>query len=458
MRDAGPRLAGAVCLWSLAAVLLAACAAPATPTPIVVVVTSAPPTPTPLPTLTAVPSPAPGGLFVDARQDLGPISPLVYGSNYGPWLFVPLQMEPAAIDARLTVLRFPGGNWGDQNDLDEWQIDQYLAFCRKIGAAPFIHVRLRDGTAARAADLVRLVNVTKGAGVRYWAIGNEPNYYEADTASYTTRWREWARAMRAVDPSIQLIGPETDRFRVDPAVRPKDTAGRDWMAEFLKANGDLVDIVAFHLYPFPAGRSAPPPSIADLRADAPAWDDIIRALRQLIREQTGRDLPVAVTEVNSSWAANSGGEGTLDSHYNAIWWGDVLGRLIRQGVHLVTQFDLIGEYGLMGKYEVYPIYRVYQLYQRFGSERVLATSADPDLSVYAATRPDGALTLMIVNLASAPAQTTLTLAGGPAPAAAETWRFDAEHPAVQVEATPLAAQTDLTFPAESITLLILPAP
>ena len=48
------------------------------------------PTKTPLPPATALPGPTavptaiPGVLYVNPAQDLGPISPFVYGSNYGP--------------------------------------------------------------------------------------------------------------------------------------------------------------------------------------------------------------------------------------------------------------------------------------------------------------------------------------------------------------------------------------
>jgi hypothetical protein len=144
----------------------------------------------------------------------------------------------------------------------------------------------------------------------------------------------------------------------------------------------------------------------------------------------------------------------MDSHYNAIWWGDVLGRLIWQGVDIVAQFNIIGEYGLMGKYEVYPIYYVYMMYQHFGAEKVYASSDDPNVSIYAARRTDGALTLMIVNLASEPTQKTLTFAQPNLPASAETWLFDKEHKAEQVDPTPLDSTTTLSLSAESMTLLI----
>ena len=46
------------------------------------------PTPSALPTITPVPTPVPDTLFVDGAQDLGSISPFVYGANYGPWVGV----------------------------------------------------------------------------------------------------------------------------------------------------------------------------------------------------------------------------------------------------------------------------------------------------------------------------------------------------------------------------------
>src|SRR5215216_6722683 len=72
---------------------------------------------TSFPTSTPIPSPVPGKLFVDPNTSLGPISPLIYGSNYGPWLVVSLDMTPAVQDLGLTILRFPAGEWGDRNDV-----------------------------------------------------------------------------------------------------------------------------------------------------------------------------------------------------------------------------------------------------------------------------------------------------------------------------------------------------
>jgi hypothetical protein len=417
-----------------------------------------PPTATPLPSLTPVPTPVPGVLYVDAAQDLGPISPLVYGTNYGPWLGISLGIKPLAVDAHLTFMRFPGGNWGDQNDVTPLQIDTLMSLCKDLGCEPMINVRLLNSTPQKAADLVNYSNLARHYHIRYWGIGNEPNLYVDQTAveHFNENWRIWAEAMRAVDPTIKLIGPEMSQFYANPSgAYEQNIINR--LTDFLKVNGDLVDIISIHRYAFPASTTAGPPSIEDLRNNSREWDQLIPALRAIIRETTGRDLPVAVTEVNSSWAPNTGGEATMDSHYNAIWWGDVLGRLIRQKVELVAQFAIRGEFGIFGQFDAHPMYGVYLMYQHFGQEFVYASSDDPDISIYADKRDDGALTLMLVNLSREARDKELTLANFTPGPSAETWLFDPTHLAESVDPTSVGTSTTLSLPAQSLTLLIVPA-
>src|SRR5690606_22827247 len=106
---------------------------------------------------------------------------------------------------------------------------------------------------------------------------------------------------------------------------------------------------------------------------------ILPTLRAVMLETTGRDIPVAITEANSHWSAALGGVASPDSHYNAIWWADVLGRLIQHDPTIVAYFDLQsnsrrGGWGLMATYEVRPTYYVYQIYKQFGQTRLFAES------------------------------------------------------------------------------------
>ncbi|MGD1993437.1 MAG: hypothetical protein PVI59_09610 [Anaerolineae bacterium] len=416
------------------------------------------PEPTSLPDPTPVPTPVPGTLTLDAGQRLGAISPFVYGTNYGPWSVVPFDLQPQAEAAGITFLRFPGGNWGDQHNLRPFHIDPFIELAQQMGAEPSISVRLEGGTAEAAAEIVRYVNVEQDYGVRYWSIGNEPSLYdEYDVERYNTEWRAFAEAMRAVDPDILLVGPDIHQYSTSFATDPKDSAGNDWLREFLVANGDLVDVVSIHRYPFPASMSDAATTIDDLRANSREWDEIIPHLRDVIHEATGRDLPVAVTEVNTHWSSAVGGEATPDSFYAAIWWGDVLGRLIRQRVEIVAHFTLhsnnsIGGWGLLGRSEIRPAYHVYQLYQRFGSELVYASSDEADLSIYAALRDDGALTLVAINLG--PEERTYPLrVEGFATNEAQIWRLDALHAAEQIGAQILDGE--ITLPGQSMTLYLL---
>ena len=147
--------------------------------------------------LSAVSAQQRSGLTVDVAQELGPISPYVYGTNHGPWAAVPVDLLPAAASAGITFIRFPGGNWGDLNDITHWHLDFFMTLCNLMGAEPSVDVRLKGGTPEKAAELVRYANLEKGYGVRYWAIGNEPNLFDDyDTEQFNREWRAIAEAMR----------------------------------------------------------------------------------------------------------------------------------------------------------------------------------------------------------------------------------------------------------------------
>jgi hypothetical protein len=415
------------------------------------------------------PEAPPNVLYVDAAYDLGTIPPTVYGTNYGPWLSVPLDLQDALNQSQIRLLRFPGGAYGDENNLRPLQIDQFINLAAQVEAEPLISVRLIGGTPEQAVELLRYTNFENDYGVRYWSIGNEPSLYatayhapEWDVDYYNAQWREFALALKATDPAVLLFGPDTHQFTANPVANPKDSRGRDWMEAFLEANGDLVDVVAFHRYPFPTSFNAPSTTVEQLRASAAEWEALIPALRELIHEKTGRDLPIAVTEINSHWTTAVGGEATPDSHFSAIWWGDVLGRLIRNGVTYVAHFALqsppsFGGWGLLARGDVRPPYYVYQMYAHFGDQLRFAAAPHDDVSLFAAVDSEsGALTLMLVNLADEAQSLPLQIDHFTPSSSATVWLFDASHQASAQPAQTIAANTTLTLPAQSMTLLAIP--
>ncbi|HTX90018.1 MAG TPA: hypothetical protein VMC09_02280 [Anaerolineales bacterium] len=435
----------------LCLILLAACgpAAPSTPT---VLATS-----------------AAGVLSVDPKQDLGPISPYLYGSNYGPWTAVPADMLQEAFNSHVTVLRWPGGAWGDQNDIQTYQLDAFIAFCKQMGAIPTISVGFQNATPETAAALVRYANIEMGYKITYWSIGNEPDIEtldgkKIDPVYYNKQWRAIALAMKAVDPKVKILGPEISQWGTDlsktpkypPVQTPTGQERQDWMTEFLKANGDLVDIVAVHRYPL-YSPSLGPIQVDQLRQETLEWNQMVVYLRTLIHDTTGRDIPIAFTEVNSDPSPALGGVGTPDSFYNAIWYADVLGRLMSEHVFMVNQFVLAnrqGGLGLIYGSQLRPTYYVFQMYSRFGTEQVYAASGVPEVTVYAARSTDGTLTIMVINLADSDQKVPLQVKGVTL-SSADVWRFDLTHNATDLGTQKFSADGILDLPAQSISLYLL---
>jgi alpha-L-arabinofuranosidase len=347
--------------------------------------------------------------------------------------------------------------------MQPFQLDQFVWFYNQLGALPTVSVRLLGGSPETAANLVRYANVEKDYGIEYWSIGNEPTLFEEqqgvpyDAERLNREWRAIAEAMKAADPTIKLMGPELHQWNRDLASTLKDSAGRDWMTEFLQANGDLVDVVTVHRYPYWSATNEPA-TFDQMQAHAAAMEDEIAYLRGLIREVTGRDLPIAVTELNSTPTAVTGQPASPDSFYNAIWYADVLGRLMNQDVWMVNQWVISQRstgLGLINGFTIRPTLYTFRMFKHFGDQQVYAASGAQDVTVYAAQRDDGALTVMAINLGEDEQTVTLDLVGV-SPAEAEVWLLDAEHNAENLGVQPWPADGAVTLPGQSVTLFVIP--
>jgi len=411
-----------------------------------------------------LPTPVPDALFVDPGTDLGPISPYLYGTNYGPSHTVVLDVMPQVEDAGFTALRFPGGAWTDTVDMQSFQIDMLMTFARQLGAMPTISVRLLGGKPETAAKLVRYTNIEKKYGVTYWSIGNEPNIftqmgyadYEYTIENLNQEWRAIALAMKAVDPTVKLMGPELSQWNESYESTPKDSAGRDWMTEFLKVNGDLVDVVTVHRYPMYSPSNGPV-TVQQLRENTRKWIGEVEYLRGLVNEITGRDLPIAITELNSDPSTVQLQDASPDSFYNAIWYADVLGQMMNADVFMVNQWVLSQNSTGLGLFKgpiIRPTFHVFPLYKNFGSQQVYAASGVADVDIFAAKREDGTLTLMVINLSDTEKKIPLQLKGEKL-SEADVWLLDATHNAENLGTQTFSTDGFVTLPAQSATLYVI---
>lgn len=419
-----------------------------------------------MPRVPEPPSSEAAGVLIDPPSEMGPISPYLFGSNYGPWVSLRPETLPLAEEMGIRHLRWPGGAWGDENTVTPLQVDQFVTLARRLGAEPYIHVRFLNSSPDQAAELVRYANLEKGYAIRFWSIGNEPSLYEAmgegwNAEAFAAEWRAFAGAMKAVDPTIQLLGPEIHQFTGTDDVDPKDSAGRDWLRTFLAANGDLVDIITVHRYPFPNNADRTPALPEELLADSPRWNQIARNLREVVRNETGRDRPIGFTEFNSHWSNAAGGATTPDSFLSALWLGDVLARLIQERVDIANYFLLVSGtaqgHGALTPYTPRPAYYVYRLYRMFGEQQIAATSGEPWVNAVAARRNDGALTVMLINRKDEALTLPLRVEGA-TELEVEVYRFDNDHLAELVESGRLDFPALIEIPARSMTLLVMQEP
>ncbi len=186
----------------------------------------------------------------------------------------------------VTTVRYPGGNFVSGYDWEDgvgpreqrperhdlaWRsiepnlvgTDEFVAWSRLAGVEPMLAVNLGTRGAAAARDLVEYCNAPVGTavadrraanghaepyGIRTWCLGNEMDgpwqigYTSA--ADYGRRAAEAGRAMRLVDPSIELVACGSSGSGMP-------TFG-SWESTVLELAGDVVDHLSLHAYYDPA--------------------------------------------------------------------------------------------------------------------------------------------------------------------------------------------------------------
>lgn len=369
--------------------------------------------------------------LVDLRESV-PVSADLLGANVFPELGTSSQDEPlngfmsysAAItnglqSAHIKLLRFPGGAWGEEHSYSYQQLNDFAALLNTIHGDGMIQAQLTgpgaqpNSLAARASqaglvvDYMNNQHSSQRAGknahapfhpVILWTVGNEPNLLtNPDTgqtytaAQYADAFIQFSLAMHQIDPAIKVFGPEISQF-YGVGVGPRDATGALWMETFLSKVSSyerahptlrfyLLDGVSFHLYPFNDARQAS----ALLLSSTEEWNYLLPPLRQLIRQDFGRDIPIAVTEVNTNPNSAVPTRGQA-----ALWWADTLGELMSQQVQDVAFFSAEGvetPYPLFTESALQetPMLRAMQLFAHLQQNFVPVQVEREPVSMYATT-------------------------------------------------------------------------
>ncbi len=194
------------------------------------------------------------------------------------------------------------------NDLG---MDEFMTFCKLIGVVPYISVNAGLGDSHSAAQQVEYmngsVNTYMGAQraknghpepyhIKFWNIGNEPwgswQIGRTDLKYYVIKHNEFAKAMRAVDPSITLIASGLmledwyltgeNRAKYAGNLGPLYGSDVDWTGGFLKDCWGNFDGISQHWYGQP-GRHLDIDKVRNLPLDAPTDDGYVKVDQTLLQ-------------------------------------------------------------------------------------------------------------------------------------------------------------------------------
>jgi len=200
-------------------------------------------------------------------------------SQYADVMGIRLDVTSATRALNVPVVRWPGGCFADVYHWEDgigprenrqpkanlhWKgmesnmfgTDEFLHWCSLANVSPYINVNLGSGTLDEALHWLEYCNgettTARGSrraanghaspyGVKYWGIGNETwgpwETGHTDAATYGTSLSQWAKSMRAKDPSIRILG-----------VGSEEGNDRDWDSTVLRKAGGDIDLLTVHMY------------------------------------------------------------------------------------------------------------------------------------------------------------------------------------------------------------------
>jgi hypothetical protein len=268
------------------------------------------------------------------------LSPYLVGQN----LWYPdsvASVWPLVKASSVTLVRI-GGNGPNKTVPSGAQYLEWVTQIRAIGAEPIVQVS-QLVSAQEAGALVTFLNVSKGANVRFWSIGNEPDLDGVPVAEVGDYVRALASAMRAADPDIKIFAPDLAWYD-EPYIGPliggsDDITGKDASGRY------YIDGVTFHTYPNGAtfDRAKAIASADGIRANVVKLRDVLDAADTKNGRTGGAKLQWGIGEFNITYAnpaANDVGDHAVTSFLNGQFFAEVYGIGMEHGARFVATWSI----------------------------------------------------------------------------------------------------------------------
>jgi alpha-N-arabinofuranosidase len=276
-------------------------------------------------------------------------------------------------------------SWANETEPSDFGTDEFVRLCHNLGSEPSITVNVEGGgaTVEEAAAWVEYANgpasskygAMRAANghpepfrVKYWEIGNEiwgdwvRGHSDAET--YARNYNRYAKAMRAIDPSIHLIAVGDNNM--------------NWNRTVLQLAGSNIDYLAIHHYYGTAEMHGDP---LNLMAHPLFYERFYKQVEQLIHDTVpGHEIKLAINEWNTSLAVPR-----QHSMESGLYAGRLMNVFERSSsVAMSAPSDMVNGWsgGLIqaSRHGVFvtPAYLVNELYnQHLGTQRLTASVEGP---------------------------------------------------------------------------------
>jgi len=385
---------------------------------------------------------------VDAGHPVRTISKFLTGSHFvyafeSDALYSDERIADWMRRSKVGVIRWPGGtavqnyHWDHLNGIafkeDSWDpdykatdvasgnymdLDEYIAFCRRVGAEPMVGINIKSGKKykreAEALDEARRLITycrDKNYGVKFWYIGNEcfKGFGARGYARYIDRYGE---VLRSVDSNIVVIGdwkfgPEEKR-RFEECVEIAATSRQLDVMEIHEKWGNDWSLTTGH-------------TKADWRAECPLYNgklgDYIRKFHQAMKDAGRPQVKLAFNE----WGIGNVSDG--DEFDYALVAADFLVEIFRNDVEQACYWNLNmgpGKSRVLATTEnrsrllkFNPVAHVFEMYAHaLGGELLEVATSEKCVYGFAVRGPGDELQVYLLNKNEQPAAVELSIEPG----------------------------------------------
>ena len=316
--------------------------------------------------------------------------------------------------------------WHEPSDLDDHAGDQvgfdlFFTGGYTRGAPAMIPIAMIYATPEDSAAEIEYIE-KRGYPIAYVEMGEEPDGHYMPPEDYAALYIQWAAALHKVDPKLKLGGPIFTGVNQDIEAWPDAQGKTSWTRRFidyLTTHGRISDLAFFSFEHYPMD----PCKIqwSNLYDEATLVTHILQVWRD---DGVPANVPMFITESNISWQSE---EAFVDV-WGGLWLADYVGAYLSAGGAGVSYFHYLplgigrgcnGSRGTFGMWSADRDLKIQQPLSQFfvsqlinlewvqmgGAEQKLfpASSDVMDdaghvlVTSYAALRPDGQWSLLIVN-------------------------------------------------------------